>query len=307
MLEMRPLARPQLFCFGTSGSRHPAFIAELVQMSAEEGRLGKESSGVCGLGNSGPHFTALLLSKGNALVTCLGAGISFVSSHWGGKEGSDPRCLGKISANWTRCWQCTILAVTQGCKGLGVPRCGGRPPEAFPSWSSVPEPTCRAFKKADPQPQKSPHLLQTSSCHRSGQVWVTPSWGSGIWLRRMMFLSLCYSRSWWHQLGRDGPAGLAAYRRSRHLRCRTAQEKVTVAPGEALGNPARRWSLEARPGKPMAGRGTRSGSPRPGRLRRAGRGGGESSWDERAESVHARAARRSAACLPWLSRPDCSL
>lgn len=84
-------------------------------------------------------------------------------------------------------------------------------------------------------------------------------------------------------------------------------EKVTVAPGDALGNLTIRWSLEAWPGEPTAGQGTGSGSLQPGRLRRAERGGGESSWDERAESAHARAARRSAACLPWLSRPDCSL
>ena len=81
MLKMRPLASPQLFFFGTSSSRHPAFIAELVQMSVEEGGLGKGSSGVHGLGNSGPHLKALLLPKGDALVTCFGAGVSFVSGH----------------------------------------------------------------------------------------------------------------------------------------------------------------------------------------------------------------------------------
>lgn len=80
--------------------------------------------------------------------------------------------------------------------------------------------------------------------------------------------------------------------------------KVTVAPGEALGDLV---SLEAQPGEPTAGQGRWSRSLQPGRLRGTRRGEGESSWDERAESAHARAARRSAACLPWLSRPDCSL
>lgn len=56
-------------------------------MSAEEGGLGKGSSGVCGLGNSGPHLKALLLPKGDALVICLRAGISFVFGHGGEKEG----------------------------------------------------------------------------------------------------------------------------------------------------------------------------------------------------------------------------
>lgn len=59
-LEMRSLASPQLFCFGTFSSRHPAFTAELVQMSAEKGGLGKGSSGVCGLRNLGPYLKALL-------------------------------------------------------------------------------------------------------------------------------------------------------------------------------------------------------------------------------------------------------
>lgn len=87
------------------------------------------------------------------------------------------------------------------------------------------------------------------------------------------------SRSWWHQLGRDGPAGLAAYRRSRHLWCRTAHRKKWLAPGEAPGNLVRHQSLEAQPREPMAGQGRQSGSLRPGRLRGAGKGGEESSWD----------------------------
>lgn len=147
MLEMRPLASLQLSCFGHSGSRNPAFIAELVQMSAEEGGLGKGSSGVRRLGSSGPHLRVLLLPKEDALMACRGAGISFVSGHWGEKEGSERRCLGKISANWTKCQQCAILALTQGCKGLRVPCRTEQPPEAFPSWGPVPKPTCLAFKK----------------------------------------------------------------------------------------------------------------------------------------------------------------
>lgn len=65
MFEMRASASPQL-CFGTSSSWHPALLAELVQMPVEEGGLGKESSGVQGLGDSGPRLKALL-HKGDAL------------------------------------------------------------------------------------------------------------------------------------------------------------------------------------------------------------------------------------------------
>lgn len=64
--------------------------------------------------------------------------------------------------------------------------------------------------------------------------------------------------------------------------------KVTVALGKALGDLV---SLEAQPGEPRAGQGRWSGSLQPGRLRGTRRGGGESSWDERAENAHARAAR----------------
>lgn len=146
MLEKRPLVSPQLFCFGTSGSWHPAFIAGLVQTSAEEGGLGKGSSGVRGLGNSGPHLKVFLLSQGDALVICLGAGISFVAGHRDEKGGSEPQCWGKISSNRTQCWQSAVLALAQGCKGLGVPRCTGQPPQALPSWGPGPQPTCLAFK-----------------------------------------------------------------------------------------------------------------------------------------------------------------
>lgn len=80
--------------------------------------------------------------------------------------------------------------------------------------------------------------------------------------------------------------------------------KVTEAPGKALGDTV---SLEAQPGEPSAGQSRRSGSLQLGRLRGTRRGSGESSWDEGAASAQARAAHRSTACLPWLSRPDCSL
>jgi len=102
MLETRPLASPQLFCFGTSSSRHPAFIAGFVQMSAEAGGLGKGSSRVRRLGNSGPHLKVLLLPKEDALMTCPEAGISFASRHRGEKEDSESRSLRKTPANWTR-------------------------------------------------------------------------------------------------------------------------------------------------------------------------------------------------------------
>lgn len=120
MLEMRPLASPQLFCFGTSGSQHPAFIAELVQIFAEEGGLGKGISGVCRLEHSGPRLKAFLLPKGDALVTCSEDGISFVSTHgvrrkaqnhdaWGNylqsglSAGSEPSWLSCRCAKGSRC------------------------------------------------------------------------------------------------------------------------------------------------------------------------------------------------------------
>lgn len=153
MLEMRPLASPQLFCFGTSGSQHPAFIAELVQIFAEEGGLGKGISGVCRLEHSGPLLKAFLLPKGDALVTRSEAGISFMSMHGVRRKAQNHDAwgnVGKLSANRTQCWQCAVLALMQTCIGLGVPRCIGQPPEAFPSWGPVPESTCLAFKKQIP-------------------------------------------------------------------------------------------------------------------------------------------------------------
>lgn len=74
----------------------------------------------------------------------------------------------------------SVLAVC--CPGSEVwgrvPCCTGQPPEAFPSWGSVPEPTCIAVKK---------QTLSLKNCNApcrfhpaTGQVWVTPSQGSGI-------------------------------------------------------------------------------------------------------------------------------
>lgn len=135
MLEMRPLASPQLFCFGTSGSQHPAFIAELVQIFAEEGGLGKGISGVCRLEHSGPRLKAFLLRKEDALVTCSEAGISFMSMHGVRRKAQNHDAwgnVGKLSAHRTQCWQCAALALMQACKGLRVPRCIGQPQRHFP-------------------------------------------------------------------------------------------------------------------------------------------------------------------------------
>lgn len=63
-------------------------------------------------------------------------------------------------------------------------------------------------------------LGHISKCFFCQQV---PSWDSGIWLRRAS--GECYHRSRWYQLGRDGPADLAAYRRDWHVWCRMPWKK----------------------------------------------------------------------------------
>lgn len=72
-------------------------------------------------------------------------------------------------------------------KGSGCHAALGSPPRHFPVGFLYLTQTALPSKS---RPSALKILMQNSSCHGPGQVWVTASLGSGIWLRYEMLLNL---------------------------------------------------------------------------------------------------------------------